>query len=80
MAAPLVHQVNIKATPDTIYKALSTAQGLQSFWTSESKAEPKVGAIATFGFGCSRLTFTRASTRRHFHIAARTLRRRFSAS
>jgi len=51
MAAPLVHQVNIKATPHTIYKALSTAQGLQSFWTSESKAEPRVGAIATFGFG-----------------------------
>jgi uncharacterized protein YndB with AHSA1/START domain len=51
MAAPLVHQVNIKATPDTIYHALSTAQGLQSFWTSESKAEPTVGAMATFGFG-----------------------------
>ena len=51
MAAPIVHQVNIKATPHTIYKALSTAQGLQSFWTSESKAEPRVGAIATFGFG-----------------------------
>jgi uncharacterized protein YndB with AHSA1/START domain len=51
MAAPLVHQVNIKATPDTIFHALSTAQGLQSFWTSESKAEPKVGSIATFGFG-----------------------------
>ena len=51
MAAPLVHEVNIKATPDTIYHALSTAQGLQSFWTSESKAEPTVGAIATFGFG-----------------------------
>jgi uncharacterized protein YndB with AHSA1/START domain len=51
MAAPLVHQVNIKATPDTIYQALSTAQGLQSFWTSESKAEPTVGVIATFGFG-----------------------------
>ena len=51
MAAPLVHQVNVKATPDAIYKAVSTAQGLQSFWTSESKAEPKVGSIATFGFG-----------------------------
>src|SRR5206468_2698716 len=51
MAAPLVHQVNVKSTPETIYKAVSTAQGLASFWISESKAEPKVGSIASFGFG-----------------------------
>src|SRR5713226_4733551 len=51
MAAPLVHQVNVKATPDTIYKAVSTGEGLASFWTSDSKAEAKVGSIATFGFG-----------------------------
>src|SRR2546428_7843056 len=51
MAAPLVHQVNVKSTPETIYKAVSTAQGLAAFWTSESKAEPKVGSIASFGFG-----------------------------
>ena len=51
MAAPLVHQVNIKATPDTIYQAISTQDGLSSFWTSDSQAEPKVGSIAIFGFG-----------------------------
>ena len=51
MAAPLVHQLNVKATPETIYKAISTTQGLGAFWTSESKAEPKVGSIASFGFG-----------------------------
>lgn len=51
MAAPLVHQVNIKATPGTIYKAISTQEGLASFWTSDTKAEPKVGSTATFGFG-----------------------------
>ena len=51
MAAPLVHQVNVKATPDAIYKAVSTAQGLQGFWTSDSEAEANVGSIATFGFG-----------------------------
>jgi uncharacterized protein YndB with AHSA1/START domain len=51
MAAPLVHQVNVKATPDTIYRAVSTEQGLQGFWTSESNAESKVGSVATFGFG-----------------------------
>ena len=51
MAAPLVHQVNVKATPETIYKAISTTEGLGAFWTSESKAESKVGSIASFGFG-----------------------------
>src|SRR5438105_13227699 len=51
MAAALVHLVNVKATPETIYRAVSTAAGLAAFWTSESKAEPKVGSIASFGFG-----------------------------
>ena len=51
MAVSLVHQVNIKASPDTIYRAISTQEGLTSFWTSDSKAEPTVGSVATFGFG-----------------------------
>src|SRR6202165_5011518 len=51
MAAPLVHQVNIKATPERIYEAVSTANGLAAFWTSESRAEPRVGSISSFGFG-----------------------------
>src|SRR5436309_14243798 len=51
MAVSLVHQVNIKATPDAIYKAVSTEEGLASFWTSDSKAQPKVGSVASFGFG-----------------------------
>ncbi len=51
MAVSLVHQVNINAPPDTIYKAVSTQEGLASFWTSDSKVESKVGSIAAFGFG-----------------------------
>src|SRR6202022_1066635 len=51
MAAPLVHQVNVKATPEQIYAAVSTANGLGAFWTSDSQAESRVGSIATFGFG-----------------------------
>src|SRR5207245_9573179 len=51
MAAPLVHQVNVKATPDQIYEAVSTVKGLAAFWTSQSQSEPTVGSIATFGFG-----------------------------
>lgn len=51
MAVSLVHQVNVKASPQTIYEAVSTERGLASFWTSDSKVEPKVGSTATFGFG-----------------------------
>src|ERR1700730_3452606 len=51
MAAPLVHQVNIKATSEAIYDAVSTARGMASFWTCESKADAKVGPVASFGFG-----------------------------
>lgn len=55
MAAPLMHSVSIAADADKIYQALSTGTGLASFWTRDSKAEPKVGSIAKFGFGGPRL-------------------------
>jgi uncharacterized protein YndB with AHSA1/START domain len=51
MAAPLMHSVMIEAAPAKIYEALSTGKGLGSFWTSDSKAEPRVGSVARFGFG-----------------------------
>ena len=51
MAAPLMHSVTIDAKPDKIYEAISTGAGLASFWTSDSKAEPRVGSVANFGFG-----------------------------
>ena len=51
MAAPLMHSVTIDAKPETIYDAISTGEGLASFWTSDSAAEPRVGSIARFGFG-----------------------------
>ena len=50
MAGPLMHMVEIDADPKKIYEALSTANGLASFWTADSHAEPKVGSIARFGF------------------------------
>ena len=55
MAAPLVHSVTIEADADKIYEAISTGKGLSSFWTRDSRAEPKIGSIAQFGFGGPRL-------------------------
>ncbi|HEY9286722.1 MAG TPA: SRPBCC domain-containing protein [Candidatus Dormibacteraeota bacterium] len=51
MAVSLVHQVNVSASPETIYEAISTQRGLASFWTSDTRAEAKVGSTAAFGFG-----------------------------
>jgi len=51
MAVSLVHQVNINATPETLYRAVSTEEGLASFWTSDARTQSKLGAIASFGFG-----------------------------
>lgn len=51
MSVSLVHQVNVKASPEALYKAVSTQEGLAAFWTSDTRAESKVGSVATFGFG-----------------------------
>jgi uncharacterized protein YndB with AHSA1/START domain len=47
----IVHVVEIKTTPDRLYEAVTTQQGLTGWWTRSVKAEPKVGAVNEFGFG-----------------------------
>jgi uncharacterized protein YndB with AHSA1/START domain len=51
MAAALMHTVAISSEAEKIYQAISTGEGLASFWTRDSQAEAKVGSIARFGFG-----------------------------
>ena len=51
MAAALMHSVTIEGDAERIYQAISTGEGLASFWTRDSQAEPRVGSIAKFGFG-----------------------------
>lgn len=51
MAGALMHSVTIVGDAERIYEAISTGEGLASFWTRDSQAEPKVGSIARFGFG-----------------------------
>ena len=47
----LLHQIDVHAHPATIYDALVTEEGLKGWWTDDTKAKPKVGAKALFGFG-----------------------------
>jgi uncharacterized protein YndB with AHSA1/START domain len=42
--------VEIHSDNDTVYRAITTKDGLSSFWTPSVVAEPEVGSEATFGF------------------------------
>lgn len=44
------HALDIDASPEAIYQAITTGEGLASFWTEDSEAEPVVGSLAAFGF------------------------------
>jgi uncharacterized protein YndB with AHSA1/START domain len=50
MVGPMLHAVEVEASEETIYEALTTSKGLASFWTPQSEAEPSVGSVAVFGF------------------------------
>ena len=51
MTAAIALAVSVNAPPDRITEALSTAEGLASFWTADSHAEPQTGSVARLGFG-----------------------------
>lgn len=51
MGAPIALAVSVHAPPSRITEALSTAEGLASFWTSGSLAEPRAGSVARLEFG-----------------------------
>ncbi|HKA12363.1 MAG TPA: SRPBCC domain-containing protein [Candidatus Dormibacteraeota bacterium] len=55
MASAITLATTVNAAPERIFEALSTSAGLSSFWTGDSRAEPKLGSIAVFGFGPTRL-------------------------
>lgn len=46
----ILHRVGVRASPAKIYEALTTPEGLASWWTREVRAEPKVGANCAFTF------------------------------
>ena len=48
--ADMLHQIQIKDSPEKVYEALTTQTGLQNWWTTDTAAKPEVGSIAEFGF------------------------------
>jgi uncharacterized protein YndB with AHSA1/START domain len=57
MTVDIVHSVDRKTTPDHLYEAITTRQGLAGWWTPQVKAEPTVGALNEFHFAGTTLAF-----------------------
>jgi len=48
----ILHKVGIKSSsPDDVYKALTTLEGLSGWWTSDTQGASKVGGVLQFRFG-----------------------------
>ncbi len=48
--AEIIHRVGIKASPDKVFKALSTIEGLAGWWTENTRGVAAVGKIIVFQF------------------------------
>lgn len=44
------HDIIIKSTPEEIFNAVTTAEGLDSWWTKQSSGQPKMGEDYRFFF------------------------------
>lgn len=49
--ANIMHYLVIRATPDKVYRAITTQEGLANWWTKETTAKPEVEFINIFMFG-----------------------------
>ena len=52
--AEIRHNVVIKATPENIYQAITTQEGLANWWAKQTTAKPDVGFVNIFTFGIFR--------------------------
>jgi uncharacterized protein YndB with AHSA1/START domain len=48
--ADIIHRIGIKTSPDQVYKALSTINGLANWWTEETEGEDQTGGKIQFTF------------------------------
>jgi hypothetical protein len=48
----ILHKVGIKSSsPDAVYKALTTIEGLSAWWTTDTRGANKIGGMLQFRFG-----------------------------
>ena len=46
----IIHAVHIHASPTQVYDALTTAEGLSKWWTTQVAVEPYMGGVIGFTF------------------------------
>jgi uncharacterized protein YndB with AHSA1/START domain len=46
----ILHNLRIHASPDRVYQAIATAEGIRHWWTRDATLDPKVGGSGEFGF------------------------------
>jgi uncharacterized protein YndB with AHSA1/START domain len=51
--ADILHRVGIKSSPDEVYKALATREGLAAWWTNNTQGESKIGGALKFRFSAN---------------------------
>jgi uncharacterized protein YndB with AHSA1/START domain len=49
--ADILHKLNVRCTPERIYRALVERDELAGWWTRDVRTDGKVGSVAEFGFG-----------------------------
>ncbi len=48
----ILHKVGIKSSsPNAVYQALTTVDGLSAWWTTNTQGESKIGSVLQFRFG-----------------------------
>lgn len=53
----ILHQLVITVPPAAVFDAITTQKGLSSWWTTDAKAEAKIGTIAEFAFNNRAMVF-----------------------
>ena len=48
--ADILHRVGIQSTPEAVFQALTTRDGLAAWWTNATQGEGNVGGVLTFRF------------------------------
>ena len=46
----ILHKVGVKSSPDDVYEALTTTDGLAGWWTEDTKGQTDVGGVLEFRF------------------------------
>ena len=67
----ILHDVNINATPEKVYRAITQEDAFKAWWTVDSKVSPQVGNVNEFSFYNGMVTFklpvTKLEANKHVH-------------